>query len=219
METTEKTENPTWAIIGWTFFLSIGYAILRYHIAGPVPWKDFPFFILNKGIALSAYILLALNFTFGPLKNLGAPVPNSWLKSRRLIGIVSFILVFIHVIMSWMLFNPANYAKFFEDNGTMTLIAGLSMLTGVLAFVFLWLYNISFNSEVRKDKDLIGFITSRKVMLTAMFFGGAHLIIMGYNGWMNPGGWHGGLPPISLVAAVFFVVGYIINIFGREERE
>jgi len=55
-------------------------------------------------------------------------------------------------------------------------------------------------------------------MLTAMFLGGAHLIIMGYKGWLNPGGWHGGLPPISLVATLFFVVGYIINIFGREER-
>ena len=107
--------------------------------------------------------------------------------------------------MSWMLFNPANYAKFFEENGTMTLAAGLSMLAGVLAFVFLWLYNISFNSEVRKDKDLINFITSRKVMLSAMFFGGAHLIIMGYKGWMNPGGWSL-MPPISLVAMVGVIV-------------
>ena len=92
------------------------------------------------------------------------------------------------------------------------------MLTGVLAFIFLWLYNISFNSEIRKDEDLISFITSRKVLLPAMFLGGAHLIIMGYKGWLNPGGWHGGLPPVSLVATLFFVVGYIINIFGREER-
>jgi hypothetical protein len=119
--------------------------------------------------------------------------------------------------MSFMLFNPANYAKFFEENGTMTLIAGLSMLTGVLAFIFLWLYNISFNSEIRKDKDLISFITSRKVLLPAMFLGGAHLFIMGYKGWLNPGGWHGGLPPISLVAITFFVVGYTINIFGRSK--
>jgi DMSO/TMAO reductase YedYZ heme-binding membrane subunit len=215
MEEIEKSNNPAWAIIGWTLIFSMGYAILRYHIFGPVPWKDFPFFILNKGISLSAFILLTFNFTFGPLKNLGVPVPNSWLRSRRFIGIVGFILVFIHAVMSFMLFNPANYAKFFEENGTMTLIAGLSMLTGVLAFIFLWLYNISFNSEIRKDKDLISFITSRKVLLPAMFLGGAHLFIMGYKGWLNPGGWHGGLPPISLVAITFFVVGYTINIFGR----
>ena len=216
MEETEKTNNPAWAIITWTFILSMGYAIIRYHVLGEVPWKDLPFFILNKGISMSAFILLAFNFTFGPLKNLGAPIPDSWLRSRRIIGIVGFIQVFVHVIMSFMLFNPAVYAKYFEQNGTMTLITGLSMIGGVLAFIFLWIYNVSFNAAFRKDKDLIDFITSRKVLLAAMFFAGAHLIFIGYKGWLNPGGWLGGLPPISLVAFTFFFVGYAINLFGRE---
>ena len=216
MEETEKTNNPTLAIITWTFILSMGYAIVRYHVLGEVPWKDLPFFILNKGISMSAFILLAFNFTFGPLKNLGAPIPDSWLRSRRIIGIVGFIQVFVHVIMSFMLFNPAVYAKYFEQNGTMTLITGLSMIGGVLAFIFLWIYNVSFNAAFRKDKDLISFITSRKVLLSAMLFSGAHLIFIGYNGWLNPGGWLGGLPPISLVAFTFFFVGYVINLFGRE---
>lgn len=216
IENIKKANNPAWAIIGWTFIIAMGYAILRYHIMGPVPWKDLPFFILNKGLSLSAFILLAFNFTLGPLKNLGAPVPNSWLRSRRFVGIMGFLQVFAHMIMSFMLFKPAIYGQFFQENGSLTLIAGISMLTGVLAFIFLWLYNISFNSEFRKDKDLINFITSRKVLLVAMLLGGVHLFVMGYSGWMNPGGWHGGLPPISLVAFSFFVVGYFINLFGRE---
>ena len=216
MEETKKMNNPAWAIITWTFILSIGYAIVRYHVLGEVAWKDLPFFILNKGISMSALILLAFNFTFGPLKNLGAPIPNSWLRSRRIIGIVGFIQVFVHVIMSFMLFNPAVYKNYFEQNGTMTLITGLSMIGGVLAFIFLWIYNVSFNAAFRKDKDLISFITSRKVLLSAMLFSGAHLVFMGYNGWLNPGGWLGGLPPISLVAFTFFFVGYVINLFGRE---
>ena len=215
MEETEKMNNPAWGIISWTFSLSMSYAIIRYHVLGAVPWKDLPFLILNKGISMSALILLAFNFTFGPLKNLGAPIPNSWLISRRIIGIVAFIQIFVHVIMSFMLFNPAVYAKFFEQNGTMTLITGLSMIGGVLAFIFLWIYNVSFNATFRKDKDLISFITSRKVLLSAMLFSGAHLVFMGYNGWLNPGGWLGGLPPISLLAFVFFLVGYLLNLFGR----
>jgi hypothetical protein len=216
LEETEKMNNPAWAIISWTFILSMGYAIIRYHVLGEVPWKDLPFLILNKGISMSALILLAFNFTFGPLKNLGAPISNSWLRSRKIIGIVAFIQVFVHVIMSFMLFNPAVYPKYFEPNGTMTLITGLSMIGGVLAFIFLWIYNVSFNAAFRKDKDLISFITSRKVLLSAMLFSGAHLVFMGYNGWLNPGGWLGGLPPISLIAFTFFFVGYVINLFGRE---
>ena len=68
----EKHNNPAWAIIAWTFIFSIGYAIVRYHIVGTVPWKELVFFILNKSIALSSFILLALNFAFGPLKNIAS---------------------------------------------------------------------------------------------------------------------------------------------------
>lgn len=216
MEEIKKANNPAWPIITWTFIFSFGYAVIRYHIVGPEPWKELAFFIFNKIIALSSFILLAFNFAFGPLKNLGAPIPNSWLRSRRLIGIIGFIQAFVHVIMSFMLFNPAVYAKFFEADGSMTSIAGLSMLGGVLAFIFLWIYNVSFNSNFRKDKDLINFINSRKVLLSAMFLAGAHLFFMGYKGWINPAGWLGGIPPISLVAFAFFSVGIVINVFGRE---
>ncbi len=212
----KKASNPAWTFISWTFILSLGYAMLRYHILGDVPWDQLPFFILNKGFGLSAFTLLAFNFVFGPLKSLGAPIPNSWLRSRRVMGIMGFIQAFVHVFMSFMLFNPGVYAKFFDANGILTLDAGLSMLGGVLAFIFLWIYNVSFSSNFRQDKDLISFITSRKVLLIAMFLAGSHIFFMGYKGWMVPSGWLAGLPPISLVAFFIFTIGYLINLIGRE---
>ena len=72
-------KNSAGSIILITVLLSLGYAILRYHIVGTVPWKDFPFFILNKGISLSPFVLLTFNFGFGPLNNLGVKVPEGWL--------------------------------------------------------------------------------------------------------------------------------------------
>jgi DMSO/TMAO reductase YedYZ heme-binding membrane subunit len=216
-ETTKKNTNPAWKIIFWTFAFSLVYAVLRYHIFGPVPWERFPFFILNKIISLCSFILLAFNFTFGPLKNLGLPIPNSWLRSRRIIGIVGFMMVFAHVLISFMLFTPAIFGKFFTPEGTIKLIAGISMITGILAFMFLWIYNISFNSNFRKDKDLLNWINSRKVLFTAFLLGGAHLFFMGYKGWLAIDKWEGGMPPISLIAFSFFLIGFIINLFGREE--
>ena len=41
------TNNSAGRIITFVILISIGYAIVRYHIFGPVPWKDFPFFILR----------------------------------------------------------------------------------------------------------------------------------------------------------------------------
>ena len=90
------------------------------------------------------------------------------------------------------------------------------MLGGVLGVAFLWAYNLSFETHLREDKAFIKAITSRGFLLIALGLGLVHLFFMGYEGWLNPAGWHGGLPPISLIAFVFFSVGYVINLLGRK---
>jgi hypothetical protein len=213
---TTEQNNSASALIFWVLVFGLGYSILRYHIAGPVPWKDLSFFILNKGICLSAFILLVMNFSLGPAKNIGWPIPQGWLNARMAVGITGFLLALVHVLMSFLLFSPAIYAKFFDANSMLTLSAGLSMFAGILAFVVLWGYNLSFKTNMREDKEFMEFITSRKFLLWAMLLGAAHLFFMGYAGWLKPSGWHGGLPPISLVAFVLFLIGYVVNLIGRE---
>jgi hypothetical protein len=215
-EQSDALKNSAAQIIVITLMLAIGYAILRYHIVGPVPWRDFPFFILNKGLCLAGFLLLTMNFALGPLNSLGIAVPTGWLNARKAMGMTGFLLVLIHALMSFLLFSSSVYAKFFTEDGGLTLLAGLSMLGGVLAFVVLWGYNMTFQTFLREDKAFIQFITSRKFMLFALLLGAAHLFFMGYQGWLNPAGWHGGLPPISLVAFSAFAVGYVINLMGRE---
>jgi DMSO/TMAO reductase YedYZ heme-binding membrane subunit len=212
----EIKKNSAASIITIVMVFGLAYAITRYHLVGPVPWKDFPMFILNKGISLSAFIMLTCNFGFGPLNNLGVKVPEGWLNARKALGMTGFLLVLIHALISFLLFSPSVYGKFFEADGTLTLLAGLSMLGGVLAFVVLWGYNMSFQTFLREDKAFIQYITSRKFLLFALLLGGVHLIFMGYEGWLNPAGWHGGLPPVSLVAFTFGTIGYVINLFGRK---
>jgi hypothetical protein len=79
----KNKKNAASSLVLGILALSIAYAVLRYHVAGPVPWKDFPFYILNKGFSLAAFLLLACNFGFGPLRNIGLPVPDSWLAARK----------------------------------------------------------------------------------------------------------------------------------------
>jgi len=208
--------NAAFSVIWTVIALGIAYAVLRYHIVGPVPWKDFPFFILNKGLSLAAFILLTFNFALGPLHNLGVSVPERYLNARKAMGMTGFLLVLIHALMSFLLFRPEVYASMFQADNTLTALGGLSMLAGVLAFVVLWAYNISYQTHLREDRAFIAFLTSRRFMLFALLLGGLHLLFMGYRGWMNPAGWHGGLPPISLVAFSIYAIGYVINLLGRE---
>ncbi|MEP6388479.1 MAG: hypothetical protein ABJ056_01030 [Halioglobus sp.] len=209
-------DNASARIITTVILLAVGYAVLRYHLAGNVPWKDFSLFILNKGLCLAAFILLTLNFALGPAKSLGLAVPGSWLDARKAFGMTGFLLVLIHVFVSFLLFSSSYYPKFFTANGTLTGVASISMLAGILGFVFLWAYNLSFQTNLREDKAFIAIITSRRVLMVALSLGGFHLALMGYAGWLNPASWHGGLPPVSLIAFSFFAVGYALNIFGRE---
>lgn len=203
-------------VIAGTVLFAVGYAILRYHIAGDVPWNEFSLFILNKGLCLAGFILLGFNFALGPAKNVGLPVPLTWLSARKAFGMTGFLLILIHALISFMLFSSPYYGKFFGTDGTLTGTASLSMLTGILGFVFLWAYNLSFQTKLSEDKAFIALMTSRRVLIWALSLGGLHLAFMGYSGWLKPGDWHGGLPPISLVAFAFFVVGYLLNLLGRE---
>ena len=120
MDKSHHTRNSAGRIILFTCLLSLGYAILRYHILGPTPWKDLSLFTLNKGIALSAFIILTFSFSFGPLNNLGINVPPGFLNARKALGMSGFLLAFIHVLMSFVLLNPATYSKFFLQDGTLT---------------------------------------------------------------------------------------------------
>lgn len=203
-------------VIGGILITAMAYAVLRYHIAGEVPWKDFPLYIFNKGLALGGFVLLSFNFTLGPAKQLGLPVPQTWLDTRKALGMTGFLVILVHVLMSFMLFSPASYQSFFEADGTLTGLAGISMLTGILSFVFLWALNLSFQTYLREDTAFIAFITSRKFLVWALALSGLHLLFMGYAGWLSPSGWQGGLPPISLIAFAFFVIGYVLNLVGRE---
>ena len=217
MDKSLHTRNAAGRIILFTCLLSLGYTILRYHIVGPTPWKDLSLYTLNKGIALGAFIILTFNFSFGPLDNLGIKVPSNFLNARKALGMTGFLLIMIHALISFILFSPAIYAKFFLQDGTLTLNAGLSMLGGVLSFVILWGYNLSFQTYLREDRKFIRFITSRKFLLAALLSSLLHLFFMGYKGWIAPAHWHGGLPPVSLIAFIFFLLGYVINLLGREQ--
>ncbi len=53
-----------------------------------------------------------------------------------------FLLVLIHALMSFMLFAPAVFGQMSEPEGSMTGVAGASMLAGVFGFVFLWAYSL-----------------------------------------------------------------------------
>ena len=203
-------------IIITTTLISVGYAMFRYNIVGNVSWKDFPIFILNKGFSLASLILLVLNFSLTPLKNLGVSISDNILDARKSLGIAGFSYAFVHLIMSISILAPAYFPVFFVEEGTLSVRGGLCLLGGIVSFIFLWVYYRSFKLTTKKTRKISVLITSRKGVLYTMFFIGIHLFFLGYTGWITHQAWPGGLPPISLLSFIIFLLGFLINLIGRK---
>ncbi len=204
-------------IILLVYAFSLAYAVLRYHVFEGVALKDFPLYVFNKCLGLAGFILLAFNFSLQPARALGAEIPHSWIAARKDIGIVSFMTILAHAFCSMLIFGSgAYYGKFFAENGTLTAVGSWSMLFGVLSFTWLWLYNISFKAPQEADKPLLELIGSKSSLFFVGLLAAGHLVVMGYKGWLNPGDWAGGMPPITLVAFLVYILGAVLAHFGRK---
>jgi len=196
----KKTIGFTISIVA---FFSLSYAILRYNIFGPVPWKDLPLYILNKAISFTAIILFTIN-SFAKYINKSKNIDNK--VDHKKIESTIFSLILIHLLISLMLFNPEVYPKFFEENKTVNFSGGFSMLAAIVAFIFftkLKLFSNIFNNSL-KAPNYFPFIFWLLILL--------HLFFMGYQSWFTPDKWYGGLPPISLLSFVIGVFGLLLRI-------
>ena len=196
--------------------LSVSYAVFRYHVAGPVPWEDLTLFVLNKGLGLAALFLLTLSFAINPLRRLGVSIPTYLNSVKKDVGVAGLLLAVLHVLVSFLLWSPATYAQFFDCDGTVTFLAGLGMLSGVSAFALLYWYNSRFQTNLSRDSKPSRIVISRRFVFAAMSLGAAHSFFLGFSGWLSIDRWHGGMPPISLVAFIVAATGIMINLLGRK---
>ncbi|GGW23404.1 hypothetical protein [Arenibacter certesii] len=211
---TNKDKEKNIFFITVVVIIAIGYAVLRYHLKGDVPWKDFPIFVLNKGVSLGAITILTLCVSIRPLSTLGIVV-FSTRAAKKLLGISGLLMTILHVLLSLLILNPSYFNVFFEENGTLSARGGISLLAGVISFMMLVVYHQCFkNGGVGKER-LVNFLTSSKFILGLLLLFGLHLFFLGYHNWMNFANWKGGLPPITLVSFVVISLGVLINVFKR----
>lgn len=191
---------------------SFAYAIIRYHILKGVSWIDFPLFISNKAIALSAVTFIALSYTLGSLAKFWPKRFEQTLPLRKYFGLLGFGLASVHTMMSLLLFSPAYYPKFFTSVGKLSLIGELSMLFGVLSFFMFSIIAIVSIPSVSEKMDKSQWLKIQRMGYAGCFLVLLHVTIMGIEGWLNPAGWPGGLLPISLVAAIVILTVFLLKI-------
>jgi DMSO/TMAO reductase YedYZ heme-binding membrane subunit len=184
------------------------YTIVRYHIFKGIGWEHFALLIMNKIMAFSGFILLVLSVGLDPVYRKKG---KEWLIIRKFLGRTGMMLIVIHIIMSFLLFRPEVYDKFFNPEGTLNAMGEWSMLLGTLGITAYIIMHNSF-SNFEEGNGFQNWIRSPIFGILALLISSLHIAIIGFNGWLTPREWHGGMPSISLVSVAIFVIVLILFI-------
>jgi DMSO/TMAO reductase YedYZ heme-binding membrane subunit len=208
----DRLWQPTtakWFVV--VFGLSLAYAVIRYHLAGDVAWRHFPLFILNKATSLAAVVFVACSYLVGKIIRWHDHDRALRLVVIKFCGLVGFFLAAVHAFLSLCLLSPAYYGKYFDDVGRLNLQGELAMSAGVLALFFLLSPALTTLPMMPKAIGGWRWKRSQRAGYVALALVVVHLVVLGVKGWLAPRGWHGGIPPVSLVAVVAALVPLLVK--------
>jgi len=172
--------------LGVIFAFSTIYAILRYHVFGPVLDKDLFLYTLNKIFIFSAVLIMLYR------------VISRYSKEKELLRKWILVLISLHIILSLLLVRPYYFPDFFLNEKGFSFKGNLVLIGGAItAILFLFKENNFFPKIYFKYLVLI-FIT-------------IHLVSMGIDGWLKPWNWHGFMPPITLLSYLIFIIWFLIK--------
>lgn len=191
------------------------YALIRYHerLFGTLPNDQIFTFITNKALSFSAIAMIALAVAARPLARWKPSFFSELQKDRRTIGLTGFGLAIIHSILSLTVLTPAYFDKHFNDAGRMTLAAELSMLAGAIALALLIWQSRLAPADDRDDRR-----TLRRLGLGVLSLGAIHVAALGWNGWLDPSAWPGGMPPITLCSFAVALWGLFMGLLPGGKR-
>ncbi len=193
------------------FGFSLAYAVIRYHLAGGIPWRHFPLFILNKATSLAAVILVASSYLIGKVIRWHDHDKALRLVVIKFCGLMGFFLAAVHAFFSLALLSPANYGKYFDEVGRLNLQGEIAMSVGVLALFCLLGPAVTTLPMMPKAIGGVRWKRNQRLGYVALAFVVVHLVSLGVKGWLAPGDWQRGIPPISLVAVVAALVPLLVK--------
>jgi DMSO/TMAO reductase YedYZ heme-binding membrane subunit len=193
------------------FGFSLAYAVIRYHLAGDVAWRHFPLFILNKATSLAAVFFVACSYLIGKVIRWHDHDKALRLVVIKFCGLMGFFLAAVHAFFSLALLSPAYYGKYFDDGGRLDLTGEIAMTVGVLALFFLLSPAVTTLPMMPKAIGGQRWKRSQRAGYVALVLVVVHLVVLGIKGWLAPQGWHGGIPPVSLVAVIAALVPLLVK--------
>lgn len=175
------------------FVLCMIYTYLRYVYFGPKSPENIPLYLLNKAVSMGSVIALLM-------------AAISYYKKEGLLtrdwGKVALHSAFLHIALSFPIITPDYYPVFYghADSGKMDHVGELVLLFGTLAAYFFYLVH----------KSQPGSNEMRVLKIIASTLVAAHIFELGAGGWLNVAGWHGSMPPITLITTLAAAIAMVL---------
>ncbi len=208
--------DPLDTAIRWTavivvFFLL--FAVLRYNVIRGVSYANFPLYIGNKVLAMTAVTLLSLSYILGPLRRF-LPIKETLSDLRKFLGLFGYGTAALHAICSLMLFTPVYYPKLFVATGKLSLMGELAMLFGVISFGLFGIITIISIPSVAASLSPGRWKTIQRSGYYGLAFVGLHVLVMSYAGWLKPDAFQYGVIPLSLTAVLIVAVTLLVRVLS-----
>jgi DMSO/TMAO reductase YedYZ heme-binding membrane subunit len=193
------------------FGIALLYAVIRYHVAGDVSWRHFPLFILDKATSLAAVFFLASSYLIGKTFRWHDHDRALRLVVIKLCGLMGFFLAAVHAFLSLCLLSPAYYGQLVDAGGRLNPRGEAAMAVGFVGLFFVLAPAVTTLPCMPKAIGGWRWKRNQRAGYVALSLVTIHLVILGFGGWLAPGRWHGGLPPISMVAVVAALLPLIVK--------
>ncbi len=173
------------ALVAGVLLASLGYAVVRYNVFAGVSHEHVSVFVANKAISVGALVLIGISgLVAGPAR-------------RKALGLVGLVLAVTHVLLSLLVLDRAYLPAQYLPDGTLRALAEGSMLAGAIATALLLWRGGASGMRVqapRHGRSLLPGVGRTALALVAL-----HTLALGGRGWLEPGAWPGGMPPITLL--------------------
>ncbi|XP_060589783.1 metalloreductase STEAP4-like [Ruditapes philippinarum] len=193
------------------------YLIYIYYIEKTVyRWEQIFIKVMNKAICMTGITILSVTYLassfaaslqlyYGTKHIRFSRWLDKWLKNRKQLGLVAFILITIHVMMSILIMSPTYLRSWFHSTklviphnvtdvhvinniNWMTWKGEAACLTGIFAFILLCFVCVSTLPSVTDTLNWREWrFVQSKIGHVALFLSIVHVLVMGIPGWAkNP---------------------------------
>ena len=211
-------DSVAWSLwfLGACFMVTTAYAVARYVVLGPVPLIHLPIFVLNKSFAWTALILLCVAVVLGPLARRWPRRYAAWLGGRKALGLLGFLMVCGHLLLSLLILNYGYYRAYFVQAFEFTPLAELTLAAGVWAFLLLLPALVASLPGMREGIPARVWSLAQGCLPIALLATAVH-ILKDAPVWWRPADWPGGLPPISLLTVFMVVAALGLRVVLRQQ--